>query len=136
MLGAIRSDGGRITSARRAVATVLVADRAHLTAEEIAALVQRTQPDVHQATIYRTLDEFERLGLVTHVHLRHGPAVFHLADRPHHHLVCESCDEVVEVPAKELASLRRKLDRDYGFAVDSAHFAITGWCAACREQRD
>ena len=39
----------------------------------------------------------ETIGVITHVHLGHGPSTFHLADPPHYHAVCASCGAVVEV---------------------------------------
>src|SRR3954464_3374244 len=132
MLAILRGDGDRVTSAKRAVLGVLTGSEEHLTAEEVAEGVHATHPDVHRSTVYRILDNFERRGLVTHVHLRHGPSVYHLTADSHHHLVCEECDEVVEVPDKAMAGLRKALLRDYGFSFDTPHFALTGRCRACR----
>ena len=36
-------------------------------------------------------------GVVTHVHLGHGRAVYHLTDRLHHHAVCEACGAVIQL---------------------------------------
>ena len=135
ILQAIRRRGGRVTVARRAVVTALLANDDHPTAEDLAAVVQQQHPEVHQSTVYRTLDELRRLGVVTHVHLRHGPSVYHLNEQAHHHLVCDECGAVIEVPMRVLAKLRERIDRDYGFSINSAHFALTGVCADCREDR-
>jgi Fe2+ or Zn2+ uptake regulation protein len=35
--------------------------------------VQAEAPDVHLSTVHRNLEELERLGVVTHVHLGDGP---------------------------------------------------------------
>ena len=92
----LRARGGRITAARRALVTALLEADAHVTADDLATLVQAAHPEVHRSTIYRTLDALEQLGIVDHVHLGHGRAVYHLADDPHNHLVCEVCGAVVE----------------------------------------
>jgi Fur family transcriptional regulator, ferric uptake regulator len=52
----IREQGERVTTARRALVTALVQARGHVTADDLAALVQKAQPDVHLSTIYRSLD--------------------------------------------------------------------------------
>ena len=91
ILDRLRAEGGRVTTARRALILAMVAADGHMTAEDLAVSVQAAHPDVHRSTIYRTLDALERLGVVDHVHLGHGRAVYHLADEPHHHLVCEEC---------------------------------------------
>src|SRR5256885_9827444 len=94
----VRATGARITTPKRAVIAALLSSDRHRTAEQLAAHVQRAHPDVHTSTIYRNLHSLEELGVVEHVHLGHGPAVYHLTDRAHHHLVCESCGRVQEVP--------------------------------------
>jgi Fe2+ or Zn2+ uptake regulation protein len=127
----IRDQGARVTSARRALVTALVQARGHVTADDLAALVQKAQPDVHLSTIYRSLDALERIGVVDHVHLGHGRAVYHLADEPHQHLVCEACGAVVEVPDATFAELSDALRRRYGFAIRPNHFAVLGRCRAC-----
>jgi Fe2+ or Zn2+ uptake regulation protein len=131
LVAMIREQGERVTTARRALITALVQARGHVTAEDLAALVQKEQPDVHLSTIYRSLDALERMGVVDHVHLGHGRAVYHLADEPHQHLVCEVCGTVIEVPDATFAELESTLRRRYGFTIRPNHFAVLGRCRAC-----
>ena len=131
ILAALRATGGRITPARRALVSALLESPKHVTADDLASLVQRSHPDVHQSTIYRTLDALEALGVVDHVHLGHGRAVYHLADDPHQHLVCEACGHVIEVPDDAFADLAEKLQREHRFTLRPNHFAVLGRCAAC-----
>jgi Fur family ferric uptake transcriptional regulator len=134
----LRARGGRVTATRRATIDVLLAggDHRHLNAEDVAAQVRRRLPDVAESTIYRTLTALEDLGVVTHVHLDHGPSTFHLTDQAHRHLVCRRCHAVTEVPSYEFVELSRRLDEVYGFAMSTEHFAIVGECRACRDGAD
>jgi Fur family ferric uptake transcriptional regulator len=127
----LRERGERLTKARRAVIDALVASGDHLTAEQIGSCVQEVHPEVHRATIYRTLDTLTELGVTEHSHLGHGPAVYHLADELHQHMVCESCGEVREVPTSLLRGLGKRLREDYGFVMRPTHFAIVGRCREC-----
>jgi len=131
ILSALRASGGRITTARRALVTAIVEADGHVTAEDLAETVQRSHPDVHRSTIYRTLDALEELGLVDHVHLGHGRAVYHLLDDPHQHLVCERCGHVIEVPDELFRPLADDLQKGYGFRLRPNHFAVLGRCAEC-----
>ena len=131
MLDALRASGVRITAPRRAVVTALVEADDHLGADELAARVASAEPDVHLSTVYRTLDALERIGVVTHVHLGHGRAVYHLTDRLHQHAVCEDCGAVVELPDDVLDDVRARLRRETGFEVDPHHFALVGRCGSC-----
>lgn len=133
VLDQLSERGMRRTAARQAILEVLFSTSGHLTAEDLAARVQRRFPSVDVSTVYRTLDVLESLEIVDHVHLAHGPAVYHLAEDDHQHLVCERCGNVEELPAERLRSFARMLREDFGFHVDRRHFAIVGLCRACHE---
>ncbi len=131
ILALLRARGGRVTTCRRTILETFLGIGGHVTAESLTAQVQATQPDVHESTVYRFLDELERLGVVDHVHLGHGPAVYHLSRDAHHHLVCDRCGTVVEVPEEVFAGLRTQLQADFGFSLAPRHFAVTGRCQSC-----
>lgn len=133
LLDLLRAAGVRITAARRAILEALVAAGPHVTAEELAGHVRTRNPEVHESTIYRTLDRLGRLGLVDHVHLGHGRAVFHVPGEAHQHLHCDGCGAVVEAPAELFAGLVAAVDERYGFELDLDHFALGGRCRGCRD---
>jgi Fur family ferric uptake transcriptional regulator len=134
LIEALRGQGMRITSARRAVCAV-VAERhsQHLTAATILeATASEQDTAVDQSTVYRTLDALEDAGLVVHSHLGHGPAVFHLAtEAAHQHVVCSICGRAASIPAEDLDGWVAALRDSTGFEVDPTHFAITGLCSEC-----
>jgi Fur family ferric uptake transcriptional regulator len=132
VLARVRSTGGRVTTPRRLLVRSLFEAAGHRTAEELAAEIQAQAPDVSISTVYRNLEELERLGVVVHAHLGHGPATYHLASAAHGHLACEKCDAHVEIPDGFFADLRRRAIADFGFVIDPRHFAVIGLCAACR----
>ncbi|MDQ3574371.1 MAG: transcriptional repressor [Actinomycetota bacterium] len=131
ILEMFRDGGGRVTTPRRAIITALLESGGHVTADELTATVQSAHPDVHTSTIYRCLGSLEQLGVVDHVHLGHGRAVYHLADESHQHLVCESCGTVVEVPDVAFTALANGLRKQFGFRVSPRHFAVSGRCRSC-----
>ena len=127
----LRAHGGRLTTSRRLLLGCLFASNEHRTAEELLSEVQSLAPDIHISTIYRNLEQLERLGVVVHAHLGHGPATYHLATEAHGHLVCESCGAVFEAPGRLFGSLARAAQTNYGFTVDPRHFAVLGQCVRC-----
>ena len=118
--------------ARRRVLDALGHQDGPVTADELA----RALPDVHVSSVYRTLAVLEDLAIVRHVHLAHGPALYELSDRVAtvRHLVCEVCGRVVEVRAGLFAELSEVVESDYGFVLDSGHFALPGRCVGCIRQ--
>lgn len=133
LLDALRAQGHRITAPRRAVCTVIAASHGdHLDATAILAQVQDLGTTVDQSTVYRTLEALESAGILTHGHLGHRAAVYHLAsERPHQHLVCNECGRTVTLSPEELAAWAEAIEQSTGFEIEPNHFALTGRCARC-----
>ncbi|MEO6125778.1 MAG: Fur family transcriptional regulator [Ilumatobacteraceae bacterium] len=140
ILDQVRANGGRATSARRGILRALFDHHdVHPSVEHLTATVQATMPDVAESTVYRFLDELERLGVVQQVRLGTGPAVYHFAeDTDHHHLLCSDCGRVIEIPDRLFDSLRQRVRRDHAFEIDPQHLSIGGHCIECKpvEQHD
>ena len=133
VLALVRRHGGRATPARRLLLNALFGSREHRSAEELAAEVHARAPDVHLSTIYRNLEELERLGVIDSTRLGGGPATYHLATASHGHLVCEVCGSMIEVPDEIFTDLVKVAEADYGFVINPHRFAVTGRCANCRK---
>lgn len=133
MLDVLRARGGRVTTARRLLLGTLFDSPGHYTAEELANEVQARTPDVHLSTVYRNLEELERLGVVVHAHLGHGPATYHLATASHSHFVCANCGTTIEAPDELFEGLADRARQRFGFVIDPRHFAVLGTCAACAQ---
>lgn len=127
----LRAAGLRSTGQRRAVLEAIDRMR-HATVEELAAEVQRTEPDVSLSTVYRAVEALEAAGLVTHAHLGHGAPTYHAVDEePHIHLVCRSCGAVQQESVRVALGLAGAVRRSSGFHADLSHLAVHGWCARC-----
>lgn len=133
LAGRLRARGLRVTQQREQILTA-VRTLGHATPEQISERVR----DVDAATVYRTLELFEELGLVTHAHLGHGAPSYRPAEDDHIHVVCHTCDSVIDAPADVMGlvdTLERRLLDERGFTVDRGHFTVFGTCASCREQQ-
>ncbi len=124
----LRQSGHSVGRTRRAVVDAVRARHGAFTADELATAV----PDVHVATVYRTLALLEEIGALRHVHLSHGAAIYEpsLAE-PMRHLVCEVCGRHVAVANSLFADVSATLAADYGFVLEGTHFAIVGRCSTC-----
>jgi len=132
VLAMVRARGGRATASRRTILEALFEAEGHLTAEELAEEVQSRAPDVHISTVYRNLEEMQRLGILVHSHLGHGPATYQLASTAHAYFLCEVCETKIEAPDDVFKGLAKTVSARLGFAIDPVHFAILGRCAACQ----
>jgi len=131
LLDRLREVGLRATTQRRVIVETLLDQPAHITAEDLTAVVNEHYPEVHAATVYRTLEVLESLGVLYRLANGHAPTQWHLTDRSHQHLVCDACGAVEEVSNPAFARLASALARDHGFRADLRHVAITGVCSTC-----
>ena len=99
----------------------------HATPDQIS----ETVPGVDVATVYRTLELLEQLGLVRHAHLGHGSPSYRPAEDEHIHVVCHSCGSVVDADPALVDELAEQLRIERGFELDRAHFTVFGRCRDC-----
>lgn len=133
ILAALKAQGFRLTPSRKAIVAQLLANE-HLNAEELFTFAKKQDPSIHIATVYRTLEVLERLGLIEHIHLGHGRASYQIVSDLHKHLVCTKCSKIVEIPNESLKSFVTKIKRDYGFYLKIGHFALPGLCKDCARE--
>ncbi|MGY1590411.1 Fur family transcriptional regulator [Geodermatophilus sp. SYSU D00965] len=135
----LRARGLRLTTQRQRVLAAVAAIE-HATPEAISARLREdagpdgAAPDT--STVYRTLELLERLGLVWHTHLGKGAPVYHAAEHPHVHVVCQGCGEISSADPALLDSAAERLAAELGFQLDVGHVALSGTCRACRERAD
>ena len=129
-VAALRARGLRLSGARRVVLEALYATDAPLRAEQIADGFGAL-PVSDLASVYRNLETLERLGLVQHVHLGHGPGRYVRAGREREYLVCERCGANVAVPPEQLDGVRHAVAAATGFQARFSHFPIVGVCGDC-----
>ena len=130
----LEQQGYRLTRPRRAIVAALHQARSWLRPEDLLARARRTCPGLGLVTVYRTLTLLEGLGLVRRIHVEPGCHGYAPAGLKHgHHLVCRSCNRVLEFPGgEELEPLIHRLARRTGFVVEDHVLELTGRCARCR----
>ncbi|MCA9966039.1 MAG: transcriptional repressor [Anaerolineales bacterium] len=127
----IRELGFRVTPQRRFILNALAKQDGHTTATDIYQIAQKEMPTLNQATIYRVLDFFCGLNLVTRSDIG-GRVVYEFApDTPHHHLICRHCEQVTVLDDAHFEDLAAHLLAEHGFKADFNHLAIYGVCAHC-----
>ncbi|MDQ3044113.1 MAG: transcriptional repressor [Chloroflexota bacterium] len=132
----LRRAGQRVTPQRVLILSAFRSG-AHLTADEVVAYVAARATGVNRSTVYRTLERFRDLGLISETDLGGGLRHFELLDvERHHHLVCQNCGALTEVDDALIAPLRQALRDRYGFVAAIDHLALFGQCARCGSRED
>lgn len=131
----LQSRGMRVTPQRAIIFQAIEKLEGHITAEEIFEQVQKVNPYVSLATVYRTLELLLELNLINQTNFGRSQAYFALkAHGPHHHLVCSECGHIEEFSDIIFDPIRAELDQQYGFQAQTDHISIFGICKKCRRK--
>jgi len=144
MLEGVRAAGLKLTPQRIAIVRELATDESHPTAQELYDRLRPALPTMSFATVYNTLDALTAAGLCAALALSPGSGRFDPNMQPHHHLVCDACGAVRDLPAPnaratpapEEAVMRRAVSRAApGFEVRSVERILRGLCGSCARHR-
>ncbi len=133
----IIKSGFKITSQRRAILKA-ISDNLdkHLCPDEIYSIVKENNPDIGLATIYRSLQSFTRIGVLTKMNLDDNISRYELvlqnSKHTHHHLICDTCNKVDEISEDLLDDVELNIDKDYGFSVRNHIVKFYGTCKKCQ----
>jgi Fe2+ or Zn2+ uptake regulation protein len=123
--------GHRITQPRKAVIEALCRARRSLDANELLERAKKIHAGVGLATVYRTLDMLEAIGVVRKVQLDGSYHVVACEDHSlHYHLICEKCHSVTELAVDPPAL--EKIAHQRGFTVKPAPIEVMGLCDDCK----
>jgi Fur family ferric uptake transcriptional regulator len=137
MAARLRAVGQRVTPQRLMILGAFAQAGEHLSADEVYARVGPLSPAVNRSTVYRTLELFRDLGLISETDLGGGVRHFELLDDGrHHHLICRDCGVMLVLDDDLVQPLRDGIRERYGFAPTLDHLALFGLCAYCKRQTE
>lgn len=130
----LREKGLKSTVQRLAVVHVLHTSRKSLSVGEIHDEVKKMLGTTGLATIYRTLEMFEDLGLVKRLHFPDGGHGYAFSQGEHvHHMVCVDCRGVFDFPECPVESFDYASVEKQGFRVKDHFVQLFGQCVKCAE---
>lgn len=128
----------RYTGGRRSLVQALIGSARPLSVPEI---LKSVEVDLPQSSAYRNLTVLMDAGVVARIDTGSDQARFELDEGlsgdHHHHLVCQSCETVIDVDAfprleRSLDAAARLAEEDSGFEVTGHKIDLVGRCARCR----
>jgi Fur family transcriptional regulator, ferric uptake regulator len=131
----VLADSRRHTgAARRVLVELLDSQTCARSVIEIEDALRERQRPIGRASIYRILDELERLRLVQKVQVgqamaRYEPIRGHAEH--HHHLVCDSCGVVLPFTDPGLETAIKALSRRVPIDVTEHEIVLHGACHEC-----
>ncbi len=133
----LKEKGYKLTPQRRAIVDIIIQNAGcHLTTEELYDLVKTDCPEIGLATVYRTVQLLEELGVVSKLDLNDGCYRYELVredeNHQHHHLICSQCGNVIEVQGDLLEVLEHEIESKYDFHIKNHSVKFYGTCRNCK----
>ena len=127
----LRRHGVQVTAQRLAVLQV-VSDRPHTTADEIEKVVRANIGAISRQAVYDSLGILTDKGLLRRIQPAGSPARFEdrVGDN-HHHLVCRTCNQMVDVDCAVGYTPCLTAADDSGYEIDEAEVIYWGRCPEC-----
>lgn len=126
--------GHKRGGARRAVLELLAEQSCALTAVQIEEALRAERRRASRASIYRVLDELERVRLVQRVETGQAMVRYERvcgSDEHHHHLVCDGCGLVMPFSDAALERAIDELSARVPLAVSEHEIVLHGACRQC-----
>lgn len=131
----LKENGHRITHQRRVIVDVLLSVDRALEPIEIYDLGRKSYPNLGLVTVYRTLENLEKLCLLQKVHRPQGCNMYIKSAPGHQHLlICTSCDKAVYFDGFNLKQQFKKVSNELGFRIDDHWFQLFGTCRQCQSK--
>ena len=130
-------NGHKFTKQRQIIFNALKnSNSKHLTPEELFSIVHQENKQVGIATVYRTWNIFEDLGIVNKQEFTDSINTYELIsqdDEHHDHLICKNKGKIVEEKILDNNDLSKLLKDKYNFQLDYYSLRIYGFCSECKE---
>lgn len=111
----------------------------HLTPEQLFSIVHQDHKQVGIATVYRTLNIFEELGIVNKQEFTDQAYTYEIinSDSDHHdHIICTKCGKILEDEFLSVDEVKSSLKKDYDFDLSYYSLRIYGICSDCQNNKE
>lgn len=126
----LKRNGSSLTKTRRYIFDLLQGKEP----QSMAVLISRAAGEVDRATIYRTIELFEQLGIVSRINVgwKYRVELSDVFTDHHHHMHCTNCGKVVDLPANPmLETMIDTLAAKSEFTPRGHSLEIYGICPSC-----
>ena len=127
----VRAQGLRMTSQRQTIAETFFKSKAHVTVDDLYAMVRKEDDRIGHATVYRTLRFMEESGLAESHRFGGGKLRYEVQQHHHDHIICVKCGTIKEFENQTMEDLQEEIAQEHGFVLKSHRMEIYGICPAC-----
>lgn len=115
-----------MTGQRRAILKILGGAADHPSVEELCERAKALDSSISMATVYRTLNLLDELGIVVRHEFKENFARYELNTGHHHHLIDVETGEVVEFQDDAIEKMKEEIARQLGYRLVECRLELYG----------
>jgi len=129
----LHQHGYRMTRPRRQVMEIIAASETALTPQEIYQKSLQLERSLGIASVYRTLEMLEELGLIQQIHQPGGcHGIWPALEGHKHHLICRDCGQMQVIEGNvDIDGYISAIEKQTGYRVDDHWLQFFGRCDGC-----
>lgn len=118
--------GLKMTGQRKVILRVLDESEDHPSVDTVHERAKDIDPSISIATVYRTLNMLDEIGLVVRHEFKENFSRFEVNMDHHHHLIDLETGDVVEFQSPEMEAMKEKIARDLGYELVECRLELYG----------
>jgi Fur family transcriptional regulator, ferric uptake regulator len=132
--GFLKQKGLKQTGQREKILDIFLSNMKHVSADELHAIIRKSDPRIGFSTVYRTLRLLTECGLAREVNFGDGRARFERAfDKGQHgHLICTGCGKTEEFSIGAVEKSVKQISATSGFKIQGHRLEVYGLCKRCQ----
>lgn len=131
----LRNEGFKVTPQRIAIYDALTAHNIHPTAEMLYQSLRPSHPSMSLATVYKTMEIFEKIGLVKVLDVGDDCARYDWDVHMHPHIRCTVCNKVEDITGMDLQAVTSAVESNSAYTVTGQQITFEGVCPDCARQQ-
>jgi len=134
-LETLREHGLKRTPKRVEILRILARESAYLSPLQIHELLQDEFAKIGVPTVYRILQQFQEIGIVTSIQQDDNQLYYYLCDclEQHHHFVCRKCHKVSCLTYCDFENIKQLVADQLDSLAETHILQIEGVCSECLE---
>src|SRR5262245_39961262 len=129
----VRQHHGRLTPQRQFIVREFLALNGHYDIQELYEMFRSKGKQINPSTIFRTLKLLVQAGIAQERQFANGNTKYDVNVAHHDHMICLSCNSILEFDSPTLENVQARTVRDHGFEMAYHRHEIYGYCSKCKK---
>lgn len=121
---------------REIILDTLKSNVVHPTAEYIYSILQKENPKISLATLYRNLNQLAEHGIIKKIDGLEQSSHYDHNTHAHYHFICDNCKKVYDISSAIAPELVERAEAETDFQILGHDIVFHGICKECKNRQE